>query len=218
MRRIEPHTIPNIITVGRVVLAPAVFFLALGDSAWSRGLAFLLFTVAAVSDVWDGRLARKYGWVTDFGKLMDPLADKLLLVATFVPFFVISHRAGPIGDLPYWGELPVWVLIVIFGREILVTVMRQLAARNGQILAAGVAGKYKAFFQSLFCGGTLLWYALQAAAAAGHWHDGLWRAWQEFLHGPFIGLTLAIALLLTLYSMGVYILRWESLTTPAGKQ
>ncbi len=217
MRPIEPRTIPNIITVGRVLLAPAVFFLALGDGVGPRLLAFLLFLLAAVSDLWDGYLARKHGWITDFGKLMDPLADKLLLVATFVPFFIISHRTGPIGDLPYWGELPVWVLVVIFGREVLVTVMRQLAARQGRIMAAGTAGKYKAFFQSLFSGAALLWYALQAAADSGDWQGGLWEGWQALIHGPFIGITLAIALLLTVYSMGVYLWSWGALKTPEGR-
>jgi CDP-diacylglycerol--glycerol-3-phosphate 3-phosphatidyltransferase len=208
MPRIEPRTIPNVITVGRVALAPAVFFFALADGVWPRLIAFLLFAIAAISDLWDGYLARKHGWVTDFGKLMDPLADKLLVVATFVPFFVISHRTGPIGDLPYWGELPVWVLVVIFGREVAVTVMRQVAARRGRIMAAGPAGKYKAVFQNLFSGAVLLWYALQAAAESGGWSGGAWDAWQELLHGPVIGLTLLVALLLTVYSMLVYIRSW----------
>ncbi|MEJ2503097.1 MAG: CDP-alcohol phosphatidyltransferase family protein [Gemmatimonadota bacterium] len=211
MTLLEPRTIPNVITVARIAMAPAVFVLALADGFWPRALAFVLFAAAALSDLWDGHLARKHGWVSDFGKLMDPLADKLLLVATFVPFFIISHRAGPTGDLPYWGELPVWVLIVIFGREILVTVVRQVEAHRGRVIPAGPSGKYKAVVQNFFSGAALLWYALQEAAEARAWSGSAWNAWVEYLHGPVIGISLLIALLLTVYSMGVYFRAWRKL-------
>jgi CDP-diacylglycerol---glycerol-3-phosphate 3-phosphatidyltransferase len=206
---LEARAIPNLITLARVLLTPAVFVLALADGATALFAAFLLFAVAAVSDIWDGHLARKHGWISDFGKLMDPLADKLLLVATFVPFFIISNRPGPAGDLPYWGELPVWVLVVIFGRELLVTVVRQVAARRGRVIPAGVAGKVKAAFQNVFIGAALLWYALQAAARENQWADGLWQDWQELLHAPLVGFTLLAAIIMTVYSMLVYFWRWR---------
>jgi phosphatidylglycerophosphate synthase len=60
----------------------------------ARFIAWLLFLIAAFSDLWDGHLARKYGWISDFGKLVDPIADKLLLVTTFVPFYILSHRSA----------------------------------------------------------------------------------------------------------------------------
>jgi CDP-diacylglycerol--glycerol-3-phosphate 3-phosphatidyltransferase len=209
MPLIEPRTLPNVITVGRVALAPAVFFLVLADGFWPRLLAFLLFVIAAVSDLWDGYLARKHGWISDFGKLMDPLADKLLVVSTFVPFFMISHRPGPEGDLPYWGALPAWVLIVIFGRELLVTIVRQVAARRGRVIPAGQAGKYKAVVQNVFCGAALLWYALQAGADSYGWSGSFWELWQRILHGPVVGLSLLIAIVLTVYSMIVYFWNWR---------
>lgn len=212
MPLIEPRTIPNVITIGRVLLAPAVFFLALADGTVPRFAAFVLFLIAALSDLWDGHLARKHGWITDFGKLMDPLADKLLLVATFIPFFIISHRPGPAGDLPYWGELPVWVLVVILGRELVVTIVRQVVARQGRVMAAGPSGKYKAVFQNIFSGATLLWYALQSWAASAGWTGTWWELWQRLLHGPVVALSLLIALVLTVYSMIVYLRSW---TRPA---
>ncbi|MFW5947023.1 MAG: CDP-diacylglycerol--glycerol-3-phosphate 3-phosphatidyltransferase [Gemmatimonadota bacterium] len=209
MSLLERRTIPNVITLARVSMAPAVFVLALAEGFTPRLLAFLLFAVAAISDLWDGYLARKHGWISDFGKLMDPLADKLLLVATFIPFYVISHRPGPISELPYWGELPLWVLIVVFGRELLVTAVRQVAARRGQVIPAGRAGKYKAFIQNVFSGAALLWYALQEAARDHGWGSAFWEGWQSLLHGPVIGLTLLVAILLTVYSMVVYFLGWN---------
>lgn len=208
MALVERRAIPNVITLARVLATPVVFFLALAEPFSLRLLAFLLFAAAALSDMWDGHLARKHGWISDFGKLMDPLADKLLLVATFVPLFIISHRPGPLGDLPYWGELPVWVLVVIFGRELLVTIVRQVAARRGRVIPAGMAGKSKAFVQNIFIGAALLWYALQAAARADHWNSGFWEAWQRFLHGPVIGLSLLVAIILTVYSMVFYFYSW----------
>lgn len=209
MALLERRAIPNVITLARVLVAPAIFVLALSDTFTPRLLAFALFTLAALSDLWDGHLARKYGWISDFGKLMDPLADKLLLVATFVPFFILSHRPGPLNDLPYWGPLPVWVLVVIFGRELLVTVVRQIAARRGQVLPAGPAGKFKTAVQSVFMGAALLWYALQAAARTSDWSGAFWTAWQRFVHGPVVGVALLAAVVLTVYSMLVYFHAWR---------
>ncbi len=205
---VPARAIPNIITVARIVAAPAVFFLVLVDGFWPRFIAFLLFLAAALSDLWDGHLARKYGWISDFGKLMDPLADKLLLVATFIPFYILSHRPGPAGDLPYWGALPTWVLIVIFGRELLITIVRQVAAQRGHVIPAGKAGKYKAVFQNIFSGSAVLWYALTAAAAAHGWSGRFWELWRSVLHGPVLALSLLIALVLTVFSMGVYLWSW----------
>jgi CDP-diacylglycerol--glycerol-3-phosphate 3-phosphatidyltransferase len=197
-----------------MLLAPAIFFLILVPAAGARFLAFLLFLVAAVSDLWDGYLARKYGWISDFGKLMDPLADKLLLVVTFVPFYILSHGSGPVGSLPYWKVMPLWVVLVIFGREALITIMRGIAARHGRVVPAGQAGKYKAFVQNFFSGTTILWYALQTEALADQWSGPLWRAWQGF-HGAVLGLTLLAAVVLTLYSLGVYLWNWRRMTRDA---
>ncbi|MFW6206260.1 MAG: CDP-diacylglycerol--glycerol-3-phosphate 3-phosphatidyltransferase [Gemmatimonadota bacterium] len=216
MALLERRTIPNVITLARVFMAPAVFILSLQTEFTPRLLAFLLFAAAAISDLWDGYLARKHGWISDFGKLMDPLADKLLLVATFIPFYLISHRPGPAGDLPYWGELPLWVLIVVFGRELLVTVVRQVAARRGQVIPAARAGKYKAFIQNVFSGAVLLWYALQQAARDHGWAGSFWEAWQSLLHGPVIGLSLLVAIILTVYSMLLYFWRWSRAPEPGG--
>lgn len=203
--------LPNLITLARIGVCPILFWLALQPGTAARYGAFVLFVVAALSDLWDGYLARKHGLITDMGKLLDPLADKLLLVVTFIPFFIISHRAGPAGDVPWWGELPVWVLVVIFGRELAVTLFRGYASRRGVVIAAGKSGKYKAFIQNLFVGGLLLWYPLAMTAAERGWAGtGAWAAWATF-HGVFIGLTLLVAVVLTVYSMIDYLWSYRSL-------
>ncbi len=196
--------LPNSITAARIVACPAIFLLAFSPSASGRLGAFGLFTLASASDLWDGYLARKHGLVTDLGKLLDPLADKLLLLATFVPFYVLSHRAGGMWHLPWWGPFPLWVLVLVLGRELAITVFRAYAARKGVVIAAGKSGKYKALVQSLFSGGLLLWYPLKMMAASLGWGGLVWTVWSEF-HGAWIGITLAGAVALTVYSLGDYL-------------
>jgi len=201
--------LPNIISVLRIVATPAVFFLALSPDP-SRGFwAFVLFLAAALSDLWDGYLARKYGWITDLGKLLDPLADKLLLLSTFVPFYIISHR-GPEWEFPVWGALPMWILVVIFGRELFMTVFRTWAARRDVIIAAGQSGKYKAFIQNLFSGGALLWFPLVRVAQERGWEGSAWSAWLV-VHTTWLVVMLAAALFLTVYSMMDYLWHYRSL-------
>ncbi len=167
-------------------------------------------SLAAVSDLWDGYLARKHGWITDIGKLLDPLADKLLLAATFIPIWIISTRPDGFGDLPFIGPLPLWVLVVIFGREIFVTGLRQWAAARGRVLAAGRSGKYKALFQNLFAGGALLWYPVRQWADGAGWTDGAaWSVWYV-VHGSWVAITLLVALVHTVSSMVAYLRSWRA--------
>jgi CDP-diacylglycerol--glycerol-3-phosphate 3-phosphatidyltransferase len=203
--------LPNIITVGRILACPAIFFLAMAPGVGARFWAFVLFVVAGLSDVWDGYLARRYDLITDVGKLLDPIADKLLLAATLIPFYLISHQRGEAGLLPWWGPLPLWVLVVIFGRELLITVFRSFAVQKGVVIAAGAAGKRKALLQSLFSGGLLLWYPLDGVMQAKGWDSlPVVRVWMAF-HGAWVGITLLLALVLTVYSMIDYLWRYRSL-------
>ena len=202
--------VPNLITIGRILACPAIFLLALAPSVGARMIAFVLFVVAGLSDLWDGYLARKHGWITDVGKLLDPLADKLLLISTFIPFYIISHRGGEEWLIPFWGMLPMWVMVVILGRELLVTLFRQWAARREVVIAAGVSGKYKAFVQNLFSGGLLLWYPLHELASARGLGGLPYRAFVQ-VHSTWIGLTLLLALILTIYSMIDYIWSYRAL-------
>lgn len=202
-------TLPNIITVARIAACPVIFFLALGTGPTSRLWAFALFVIAALSDVWDGYLARRYGLITDMGKLLDPIADKLLLLATFVPFYIVSRRGSELDLIPWWGEMPMWVMVVIFGREIFITLFRSYAVQRGVVIPAGSAGKWKALFQALFMGGLLLWYPLRQVAAVREWDGAFWAFWTQ-LHGAWIGVTLGVAIVLTVYSMFDYLWSYRS--------
>jgi CDP-diacylglycerol---glycerol-3-phosphate 3-phosphatidyltransferase len=213
MAFLEPSTLPNAITVGRIALAPVVAFLLFIPTFTARLVAWLLFLVAAFSDLWDGHLARKYGWISDFGKLVDPIADKLLLAATFLPFYIMSRNtADPHGQLVAVGTLPLWIVVVVFGRELLVTILRWLAARRGTVIPAGASGKLKAVFQNIFIGTAIAWLAINSAAIARGWDTQAWEYWKAF--HAFVFLTsLAIAVFLTVYSLGVYLWRWRRLIT-----
>lgn len=193
--------LPNVITTARIVMAPLLVWLLYRPTAGGRVVAFAVFVLAAVTDLWDGWLARRRGEITDYGKLADPAADKLLLAAALVPFYLLTHDRPDLAGLPLYGHVPLWVVLVLLGRELLVTGLRTLFARRGRVIQASKAGKYKAFVQNLFIGGMILWLALQSRTAPG---DGFWGPWEVF-HGWWVTVTLTGALALTLWSMGLYL-------------
>lgn len=211
--------LPNALTVARIAVSPLLFALVFIETFTARLLAFLLFVLAGASDVWDGYLARRRGQITDFGKLADPIADKLLLIVTFVPFYLLPRVGDPVGAVPSWwilkwGPMPLWVMLVIFGRELVVTIFRGYAARRGRVIPAGKAGKYKATFQNLFIGGLILWYALQTQARRAGWSGPFWAFWQE-LHAAWVAITLAGAVALTVASLAVYLWQYRRLVRGA---
>lgn len=202
--------LPNLITIGRIVLAVVIIPLLFVEQFGPRLAAFVIFLVAAFSDLWDGHLARSRGLITNLGKLLDPFADKLLLAATLIPFYLLSHQPGPESRFPWFGGVfPLWIVLLIFGRELFITLFRSYAARRGVVIAAGQSGKFKAVFQNIFAGSSILWYALQSAALDQAWNGGLWRGWQLF-HFALSVFTLAVAVVLTLYSMLVYLWNYRS--------
>lgn len=204
--------LPNAITLGRIALALLLVPLLLVDSFGVRLAAFVIFLVAAFSDLVDGRLARSRNLITDFGKLVDPLADKLLLAATFFPFYWLSHGGEPQTTFPWFGgRLPWGILAIIFGRELFITLFRGYAARRGVVLAAGAAGKLKAVFQNIAIGAIIAWYALQSAAREHAWDSRFWNGvWLPF-HLWFCIVTLGVAVMLTLWSLGVYLRSFRTL-------
>ena len=123
--------LPNKLTMGRICAIP-VFIIALMMD--QRVLATVLFIAAAFTDFLDGHIARKYGLVSNFGKLMDPLADKLLTMSAFICLVALD-------------QIQAWMVIIILGREFIITGMRQVAAAEGIVIAAGWSGKIKTVLQ-----------------------------------------------------------------------
>lgn len=135
--------IPNLITYCRLALIPLFVALMIDPAPWMVALATVIFVVAAITDWVDGYLARKYGAVSDFGKLLDPVADKILVMAALV--MLTAQRSD------IWGEpwVPGWMVVMVLARETWVTGLRAVAAKNGIIVAASGTGKLKSSFQML---------------------------------------------------------------------
>ena len=141
--------LPNRLTIARLLLTVvfvALFYLPVPNPmSW----AWLAFFAAAVTDYFDGHLARSRNLVTDFGKLMDPLADKILICAALV---LLSSQAH---------DIPAWAVVIVMAREFFVTGIRMLALQKGAVLAAERLGKHKAFWQMVTAAYFLLAHAAE---------------------------------------------------------
>ncbi len=129
--------LPNRLTLFRIILVPVfVIFMLLpnGLGPWDYIIALIIFVVASLTDLLDGRIARKRNLVTDFGKFMDPLADKLLVCSALLCLMSI-------------GMVPAWGVIIIVGREFVISGLRLIAAQHQIVIAAGIWGKLKTVFQ-----------------------------------------------------------------------
>ena len=128
--------LPNKLTCSRMVLiVPFVIFMLYGrGEGWSKWAALAIFIIASLTDLLDGYIARKYKLITDFGKFMDPLADKLLVCSAMICLVEI-------------GRLPAWICIIIIAREFTISGFRLIAADNGIVIAASMWGKVKTVCQ-----------------------------------------------------------------------
>jgi CDP-diacylglycerol--glycerol-3-phosphate 3-phosphatidyltransferase len=213
--------LPNAITIGRIAASPLVGWLPLTPSATYRAVAFALFLVLAISDYWDGHLARSRNSITDLGKQLDPLADKLFLVVTMVPMYLLMRPKGPDAGIVQvadslkfvtpWGlvGLPLWVAIVIIGRELAMTIFRQMAARRGVVIGAIGSAKWKTGFQMTWVGAAFFWFWAATAANQYGWTGWGWDLWRN-LNGIIGVLAMIGAVGLTLYSLVLYVRRYGS--------
>ena len=130
--------LPNKLTVARVILIPFFVFFLLNDAMNPnfKWIALAIFIVASLTDLLDGKIARKYNLVTDFGKFMDPLADKLLVCSAMIGLIEL-------------GRIEAWIVIVIIAREFIISGFRLIAADNGRVIAASYWGKFKTTFQMI---------------------------------------------------------------------
>ena len=128
--------LPNKLTLFRVFLIPVfvVFMLVSVTGPYDKWIALAIYVIACLTDMLDGKIARKYNMITDFGKFMDPLADKLLVCSAMICLIEL-------------GRLPAWIVIVIISREFIISGFRLVAADNGVVIAASWWGKFKTVFQ-----------------------------------------------------------------------
>lgn len=128
--------LPNKLTILRVMMIPIflVFMLVPFTGSWDKWVALIIFVVASLTDLLDGKIARKYNLVTNFGKFMDPLADKLLVCSALICFVELN-------------VIPAWIVIIIISREFIISGFRLIAANEGVVIAAGIWGKLKTVCQ-----------------------------------------------------------------------
>jgi phosphatidylglycerophosphate synthase len=211
--------LPNAVTAARIAVTPLIAWLPLAPSSALRLTAFVLFVVAAVTDYVDGRLARSRKQETDLGRLLDPLADKLLLLATIIPMYLLmrptAHSTEPWPTkalenvLPFrtpFGDVSLawWIVAVVVGRELFMTIFRQAAARRGVVISAIGPAKWKTGFQSVWVGAAYFWFFAATFAATHHWDTPAWNAFAYFNGIVGVGAMVG-ALALTLYSLVLYL-------------
>jgi CDP-diacylglycerol---glycerol-3-phosphate 3-phosphatidyltransferase len=206
--------LPNALSMGRIVATPLVAILPFANSSGLRLTAFVLFLAAAITDYVDGHLARSRKQETDLGRLLDPFADKALLVGTLVPMYLLA-KSDPFQTL--WGEvgLPLWIVLVVLGREAFMTVFRQAAARRGVVIAAIRSAKWKTGIQFVWQGSAYCWFWTLTLAAEHDWRNRtLWRYF-AFFNGTVGTIMMAVATILTIYSLVIYLRSFGRVFTTA---
>jgi CDP-diacylglycerol---glycerol-3-phosphate 3-phosphatidyltransferase len=227
--------LPNAITVVRIAVAPLIAMMAVFPNWAVRLAGWVLYLAAAITDYYDGKLARSRNLVTDLGRLLDPIADKLLLLCTLGPMWWLMRGVPLVAPLPALGDwaagdtvgpvmagsgiawpfvtpfglvgLPLWIVLVVLGREALMTIFRQYAAHRGVIISAIGPAKWKTGFQSTWAGAAFFWFSAAAAAVQFRWTSDAWRYFAMFT-GIVGTVTMVGAVGLTLYSLGLYARRY----------
>ena len=148
--------LPNKLSILRVLCIPAITVLLYMNDDTCRIIAGVLFIIGSLTDLLDGKIARKYNLVTDFGKFIDPVADKLLVLTTLVM-------------LVRGGLMEAWVVVIILCRELAVDGLRMVAVGQGKVIAAGPLGKWKTTFQMV----TIVCILLLNKACFATWYTGV---------------------------------------------
>lgn len=222
--------LPNTISAARIVASPLFAALAFVPSISLRAVAFVLYLITAISDHYDGKIAREQGLITDLGKVLDPLADKLMLVACFVPMFLLqgapddallalmpSVAEGSQYPFRTWLLPPIyfhwWILVPILGREAFMTWFRGFAQKRGAVIAAQRLGKFKAGFQFTWMGASFAWFMLQTIAEQLLLTEHAGMLGLLHVIGGIGTVTMYVALALTLISLGDYLISYRSVFT-----
>jgi len=180
--------LPNLLTLGRIAAVPVVVLLMLDDSRASGMWAAAVFGLAAITDGFDGWLARKWGIVTILGKFLDPLADKLIVMAALIMLIPLDR-------------VPAWAVFAILAREMIVTGLRSIASSDGIVIAASELGKYKTIFQMTAIPGLMLHYDF-------YWFFGLeWSIFHVNMHNVGI-FYFWISFILTIWSGVDYLFKF----------
>jgi CDP-diacylglycerol--glycerol-3-phosphate 3-phosphatidyltransferase len=177
--------LPNKLTVGRFVLTGAFLVIFFARWPFADTIALLLFSLASITDYYDGEIARRRNLITNFGILMDPLADKILTCSAFIAFVELHIMPG-------------WMAVIVISRELAITGLRMLAASKNRVLAAERFGKHKTISQMVAIIAVLVW---QSYPEWGGWSEAVFGFWVP----PFANIALWMSVILTAFSGAVYL-------------
>lgn len=182
--------LPNKITVARIILTFIFMICLFLKGIFAKSAALAIFIIAAVSDYLDGMIAKKYNITSDFGRIMDPVADKILVLAAFLAFVEMKL-------------VPAWMVVVIILRELLITSIRIKALTQKEVLAAGMGGKHKTFSQ-MFSIFVILIFIIIKEAGVGVF--GFWNSSFEYWYRQVIFILMLITVILTVISGFSYLI------------
>jgi CDP-diacylglycerol--glycerol-3-phosphate 3-phosphatidyltransferase len=183
--------LPNKLTVLRIALALVFIIFLFMDGLAAKVAALIVFLLASGTDMLDGYLAKKNNQMTDFGRLMDPIADKILILSAFLAFVEL-------------GLVPAWMVVIIIFREVAVTGLRILALSKGKVISADAGGKHKTVSQVLVIIAILGLIIFRAAGPAA---SSFWTARAEALYKDSIFVLMLITVALTLISGISYLVK-----------
>ena len=187
-------TLPNQLTILRIILSPVFLFFFLSEVIWMKQVSIIIYIVAALSDWYDGWLARKFNYITSWGKFWDPLADKILTSFAFIGFAIV--------DLIPW-----WMVIIIVGRDVIITLLRVFADIKNFAFTTSYYAKWKTLLQMVFLYYLLILYVAQYSTEINLMYGDLIST---LLNKQLIYFVALFITLITLHSGVLYIKRnWK---------
>jgi CDP-diacylglycerol--glycerol-3-phosphate 3-phosphatidyltransferase len=192
--------VPNKLTIARFILTGVFLMAFFSPFRFGDTIALVIFIAASLTDYYDGKIARRDNLITNFGILMDPLADKILICSAFIAFVGRSDPSWVSGAEPWRGLMPAWMAVVIVARELAITGLRLLAANKQLVLAAERYGKHKTVSQIV---ATIAVLVLVSYPEWGPWGKTVFGWWVP----PFRWVALYISVALTGISGALYLWR-----------
>jgi CDP-diacylglycerol---glycerol-3-phosphate 3-phosphatidyltransferase len=183
--------LPNKLTVLRIALVAVFIFFLFSKGVAMKSLALITFLAASFTDILDGYIAKKYNMVTNFGRLMDPMADKILVLSAFLAFVEM-------------GLIPVWMIVIIIFRDVVVTGLRMSALAKGRVISADGGGKHKMVSQ-VFAIVAILFFLIFREAGIKVFN--FWNVSTERVYKDAIFILMLITTLLTMISGMSYLIR-----------
>ena len=187
--------LPNQLTILRIILTPVFLFFFLSNNPVYNQIALAVFIISALTDWYDGWVARKFNYITNWGKFWDPLADKILISTAFIGFYIIDF-------------IPLWMVIIIIVRDFIITILRAYADYRGKSFPTSFYAKWKTFLQVTFLYYLLIIHTVEKIPQI---YNGNEYIFNTLLNPTFIYITMLVLTIITFHSGLVYILNNRNL-------